>query len=91
MDQDIEGIALFIDFEKAFDSLEWEYLFKTLDTFQFGSDFKTWVKTLYTNISSCIINNGFAIHSKKRSKTRLPLVWLIVHVSRRITVLLNKS
>ena len=59
-DQDIEGIALFIDFEKAFDSLEWKYLFKALDTFQFGSDFKTWVKTLYTNISSCIINNGFA-------------------------------
>ena len=59
-DRDIEGIALFIDFEKAFDSLEWEYLFKAFDTFQFGSDFKTWVKTLYTNISSCIINNGFA-------------------------------
>ena len=59
-DQDIEGIALFIDFEKAFDSLEWEYLFKALDTFQFGCDFKTWVKTLYTNISTCIINNGFA-------------------------------
>ena len=59
-DQDIEGIALFIDFEKAFDSLEWEYLFKTLDIFQFGPDFKTWVKILYTNISSCIINNGFA-------------------------------
>ena len=60
-DQDIEGIALFIDFEKAFDSLE--YLFKALDTFQFGPDFKTWVKTLYTNISSCIINNGFASES----------------------------
>ena len=45
-DQDIEGICLFIDFEKAFDSLEWEYLFKALDTFQFGSDFKTWVGTL---------------------------------------------
>ena len=59
-DQDIEGIGLFIDFEKAFDSLEWEYLFKALDTFQFGPDFKTWVKILYTNISSCIINNGFA-------------------------------
>ena len=59
-DQDIEGIALFIDFEKAFDSLEWEYLFKALDIFQFGPDFKIWVKILYTNISSCIINNGFA-------------------------------
>ena len=63
VDQDMEGIALFIDFEKAFDSLEWEYLFKALDTFQFGPDFKTWVKTLYTNISSCIINNGFASES----------------------------
>ena len=59
-DQDIEGIALFIDFEKAFDSLEWEYLFKALDIFQFGPDFTIWVKILYTNISSCIINNGFA-------------------------------
>ena len=59
-DQEIEGIALFIDFEKAFDSLEWEYLFKALDIFQFGPDFKTWVKILYTNISSCVINNGFA-------------------------------
>ena len=35
-DQDIEGITLVIDFEKAFDSLEWEYLFKALDTFQSG-------------------------------------------------------
>ena len=31
-----------------------------IDIFQFGSDFKTWVKILNTNISSCIINNGFA-------------------------------
>ena len=28
------GIALFIDFEKAFDSLEWDFLRKTLDTSQ---------------------------------------------------------
>lgn len=46
--------------KKAIDSLEWEYLFKALDTFHFGSDFKTWIKTLHTNISRCIINNGFA-------------------------------
>ena len=36
VDQDIEGIALFIDLKKTLDSLEWEYLFKALDTFQFG-------------------------------------------------------
>ena len=58
--QNLEGIALFIDFEKAFDSLEWDFLLKTLDTFQFGHDFKTWVKILYTNITSCTINNGYA-------------------------------
>ena len=53
-------IALFIDFEKAFDSLEWDFLRKTLVTFQFGHEFKSWVKILYTNITSCTINNGYA-------------------------------
>ena len=55
-----DGIALIIDFEKAFDSLEWDFLLKTPDTFQFGRDFKSWVKILYTNITSCTINNGYA-------------------------------
>ena len=40
-------------------SLEWDFLLKTLDTFQFGQ-FKSWVKILYTNITSCTINNGYA-------------------------------
>ena len=35
-------------------------LLKTLDTFQFGHDFQSWVKILYTNITSCTINNGYA-------------------------------
>ena len=30
--QNLEGIALFIDFIKAFDSLEWVFLRKTLNT-----------------------------------------------------------
>ena len=28
--------------------------------FTFKDDFKRWVKVLYTDISSCVINNGFA-------------------------------
>ena len=59
-EQNLEGIALFIDFEKAFDGLEWHYLVKVLDILNFGHDFKKWIKTLYTGISSCTINNGFA-------------------------------
>ena len=33
---DIPGLLLFIDFEKAFDSLEWNFMFKCLEVFGFG-------------------------------------------------------
>ena len=59
-EQNIEGIAAFIDFEKAFDSLEWEFLLKAIETLNFGSDFKRWIQVLYNNISSCTVNNGFS-------------------------------
>ena len=49
---------VFIDFQKAFDSVEWEFLFKCLDVFNFGRDFLRWVKVFYKNIQSCIMNNG---------------------------------
>ena len=51
---------LFLDFEKAFDSLEWEYLFKVLDIMNCGLSFLNWIHTFYNNISSCVINNGFS-------------------------------
>ena len=54
----IPGILLFIDFEKAFDSLEWNFMLKCLETFGFGHSLIRWVETFYSNISSCIINNG---------------------------------
>ena len=57
--QDIPGILLFVDFRKAFDSIEWPYLMKCLHHFNFGKDLCKWVKTFYDKSSSCIINNGF--------------------------------
>ena len=56
----MEITSFTISFEKAFDCVEWDILYKTLDTFQFGHEFKSWVKILYTNITSCTINNGYA-------------------------------
>ena len=56
------GIAVFVDFRKAFDSIEWNYLEKALALFNFGPIFLQWFKTIYSNISSCVLNNGHASH-----------------------------
>ena len=56
----LPGVAIFVDFKKAFDSIAWDYLAKELKVFNFKEDFKKRVRILYADISSCIINNGFA-------------------------------
>ena len=55
---DLPGMLLLIDFEKAFHSVSWDFLFDVLDFFNFGEDFKTWIKVFYKNIQSCMIVNG---------------------------------
>ena len=53
------GILFFADFEKAFDSLNHKFIFKTLDLFNFGPNLKSWVSLIYKNPTSCILYNGF--------------------------------
>lgn len=57
--KNIPGLILLVDFEKAFDTVEWSYSNRVLNIFGFEDSFKSWVKILYTDISSCIINDGF--------------------------------
>ena len=54
----IPGIALFLDFKKAFVSIEWNFIFKTLETLAFNLPLLQWVRTFYNNIQSCVVNNG---------------------------------
>ena len=49
---------MLIDFEKAFDSLSWEFLAYTLKSMGFGEVFQKYIRMLYANISSTVINNG---------------------------------
>ena len=56
--KNLPELLLFIDFEKAFDSLEWDYQNHCLQLSNIGPDLIRWVNTFYTNIYSCIINNG---------------------------------
>ena len=54
------GILVAIDFEKAFHSLDHTYLLKVLEKLNFGTYFfLQWIKTFYTDVSSCVLNNGF--------------------------------
>ena len=58
--QNAPGMLLFIDFEKAFDTLEWKFLEKTLPFYNFGDSLITWIKLLYTDIGSSIQNIGWS-------------------------------
>ncbi len=54
----LPGIIITVDFEKAFDSLNWNYLENSLKKFNFGSQFIRYIKTMYNNIQSAVTNNG---------------------------------
>ena len=57
-DKNIPGILLSIDFQKAYDSIDHGYMHKVLKAFNFGPSLCKWIDTFYTNISSCVMNNG---------------------------------
>ena len=40
--ENIPGLLIFIDFQKAFDILEWSYLYKCLEAFNFGDELICW-------------------------------------------------
>ena len=43
----LSGVLAFLDFEKAFDSVDWDFVHTCLEAFNFSSDFKEWVSMLY--------------------------------------------
>ena len=53
------GLLVLIDFEKAFDSISWKFMYKVLNYFGFGDNFITWIKILNTNIKASVLQSGF--------------------------------
>lgn len=49
-----DGFILFLDFKKAFDSLEHVFLFKTLEYFGFGEKFISIIKMIYKDMNTSI-------------------------------------
>ena len=53
------GALIFLDFAKAFDSLEWDFMFSSLEKFNFGNNFIHWIKTVYNKPMFTVKNNGW--------------------------------
>ena len=54
------GMLLLIDFEKAFDSISWEYIEEVLNVYNFGPDYKKWFKVIYQDAKYS--NKQWAFH-----------------------------
>ena len=56
--QNKSGMLLLLDFEKAFDSVSWNYIHKVLAFFGFGEYFVYLVTIILTKIKLCVIQHG---------------------------------
>ena len=66
--QNLPGLLVCLDYEKAFDSLEWNFMFSVLKKLNFGDVFIKWVKILYTDPLISIKNNGWLSKDIKLSR-----------------------
>ena len=53
-----ESFVVTMGIEKAFDSLDHNFLISTLEKYGFGKNFTLWVKILMIDQKSCAINGG---------------------------------
>ena len=56
--ENLPGLLLCIDFEKAFDSVSWNFMMRVLNLFGFGVNICRWVSTFINDIKSAVVVNG---------------------------------
>lgn len=69
---DSPKLVLFLDAEKAFDHMEWRYLFYILNKFGLGSDFVDWIKLIYTSPLASVSTNSIKSPYFSQHLTGLP-------------------
>ena len=60
-ENNIPGLLLLIDLEKAIDSVSWSFLYKVLEYFGFGDSLISWIK-LFNNNARLSVNLGGHFH-----------------------------
>ena len=56
--KNIPGLLMLIDFEKAFDSISWNFIYKTLTYLGFGRNFVQWIQLFNKDIQARVIQCG---------------------------------
>lgn len=75
-EKNIPAFVVFLDLEKAFDTIEWRYLQKCLETFNFSLRLRQWILMFYKDIMSYVLNNGYATkHFILRKGVRQGCLW----------------
>ena len=57
-DKQLPGMLVLIDFEKAFDSISWSFIYQTMAYLGFSKDVIKWIKLFNHNIKATIIQCG---------------------------------
>ena len=55
----IDSAIIFLDYEKAFDRVEWSWTLNCLKKFNFGTKFIAWVDMIFKEAKTSILTNGF--------------------------------
>ena len=56
----MDGYLLTLDIQKAFDSVDHDFLLLSLEMFGFGENFINWIKIILNGQESCVMNGGFS-------------------------------
>ena len=52
------GLLMLIDFEKAFDSISWKFMYNVLEFLGFPSDYINWIKLMNKNFTASVVQAG---------------------------------
>lgn len=55
-----KGLIVSLDFQKAYDSVSWNFIYNTLQAFNMGEELIQWTKILLQESEACVTNNGFS-------------------------------
>jgi len=58
-DKNKESFLITLDAQKAFDSVDHDYLLKVLEVYKFPKEYIKWIKILYTDLNASVLVNGY--------------------------------